>query len=103
MADPTRIRAQMQGNNAVVRVLMTHEMETGLRKDASGKSVPAWHITEVSAQHNAKTVMTAQWGPAISKNPFLQFVIKGAKAGDKVTLSWVDNKGQARSDEAVVT
>ena len=102
MADPMRIRAQMAGDKATVRVLMNHEMETGLRKDASGKAVPAWFIQEVSAALNGKTVMTAQWGPSIAKNPFLQFTVKGGKAGDKITISWVDNRGDKRSDEAVV-
>ena len=103
MADPMRIRAQAAGDKATVRVLMSHEMETGQRKDASGKVIPAWHITEVSAALNGKTVMTAEWGPAVSKNPFLQFTIKGAKAGDKVSVSWTDNKGDKRTDEASVT
>ena len=103
MADPMRIRAQAQGPNAVVRVLMSHEMETGQRKDAAGKTIAAWHITEVTAQLNGKTVMTTQWGPAVSKNPFLQFTVKGAKAGDKIKIDWVDNKGEKRSDEAVVS
>ena len=102
MADPMRIRAQVQGGNAVVRVLMAHEMETGQRRDSSGKVVPAWHINEVTAQHNGKTVLTAHYGPAVSKNPFLQFVIKGAKVGDKITISWVDNKGDKRTDESAV-
>ena len=102
MADPMRIRAQAAGDKATVRVLMAHEMETGLRKDAAGKTIPAWHIQEVSAQLNGKTVMTAQWGPSIAKNPFLQFNVKGAKAGDKIAISWVDNRGDKRSDEATV-
>ena len=103
MADPMRIRAQAAGDKATVRVLMSHEMETGQRKDASGKVIPAWFIQEVSASHNGKVVMTAQWGTSISKNPFLQFNIKGAKAGDKVTIAWVDNHGDKRSDEATVS
>ena len=103
MADPMRIRAQAAGDKATVRVLMSHEMETGLRKDAAGKAIPAWFIQEVVAQHNGKTVMTAQWGPSVAKNPFLQFNVKGAKAGDKITMSWTDNKGEKRSDEATVS
>ena len=102
MADPMRIRAQVAGDKATVRVLMAHEMESGQRKDAAGKTIPAWHIQEVTAQHNGKTVMTAQWGTAIAKNPFTEFVVKGAKAGDKITVSWVDSRGDKRSDEAVV-
>ena len=103
MADPMRIRAQVAGTNATVRVLMAHEMETGQRKDAAGKVIPAWHITDVTATHNGKTVLTAEWGPAVSKNPFLQFNIKGAKAGDKVGVTWKDNKGDTRTDEATVS
>ena len=103
MADPMRIRAQSTGDKATVRVLMSHEMETGLRKDAAGKVIPAWYIQEVSAQLNGKTVMTAQWGPSVAKNPFLQFSVKGAKAGDKIAMSWTDNKGEKRSDEATVS
>jgi sulfur-oxidizing protein SoxZ len=82
MADPMRIRAQASGDKTTVRVLMSHEMESGQRKDTSGKLIPAWHITEVTATLNGKTVMTAQWGASVSKNPFLQFVIKGAQKGD---------------------
>jgi sulfur-oxidizing protein SoxZ len=103
MADPMRIRAQAAGDKATVRVLMAHEMETGQRKDAAGKVIPAWYIQMVSAQLDGKTVLTAQWGPAVSKNPFLQFSVKGAKAGDKVSVSWVDNKGDKRTDEATVS
>ena len=103
MADPMRIRAQAAGEKTTVRVLMNHEMETGLRKDGAGKVIPAWFIQEVSASHNGKPVLTAQWGPAIAKNPFLQFVVKGAKAGDKIAVTWVDNKGDKRTDEATVS
>jgi sulfur-oxidizing protein SoxZ len=98
-----RIRAQMAGTKATVRVLMSHEMETGQRKDAAGKVIPAWYIQEVTANHNGNPVFSAQWGPAISKNPFLQFNLKAAKAGDKVSVTWKDNKGETRTDEATVS
>jgi sulfur-oxidizing protein SoxZ len=103
MADPMRIRAQVQGDKATVRVLMSHEMETGQRRDAAGKVIPAWFIQEVSASLNGKKVLDAQWGPSVAKNPFLQFNIKGAKAGDKVAVTWKDNKGDTRTDEATVS
>ena len=102
MASPMRIRARAQGDVADVRVLMAHEMESGARKGSDGKLVPAWFIQEVVASHNGKQVMVAQWGPAVSKNPYLQFKVKGAKAGDKVTVTWKDNKGESRTDEAAV-
>ena len=103
MSDPMRIRAQAAGGKATVRVLMSHEMETGLRRDAAGKIVPAWYIQHVTAKHNDNVVLSAQWGRSVAKNPFLQFSIKSARAGDKVAITWVDNHGDTRTDEATVS
>ena len=103
MPDPMRIRAQAAGDKVTVRILMAHEMDTGQRKDAAGAIIPAWHIQQVSARHNDKLVLAAQWGPAVSKNPFLQFVLKSAKVGDKIAVTWLDNRGETRTDEATVT
>jgi len=103
MSDPMRIRAQTAGGNAIVRVLMSHEMETGQRRDAAGKIIPAWHISEVTANLNGKAVLSAEWGPAVAKNPFLAFKFSGARAGDKVVVTWVDNRGEKRTDEAVIS
>jgi sulfur-oxidizing protein SoxZ len=103
MADPMRIRAAVDANGVTeVKVLMSHEMETGQRKDAQGKTIPAWFIQNVTATHNNKTVLSAEWGPAVSKNPFLSFKFKGAQKGDKVQITWIDNKGDKRTDEATV-
>ena len=102
MSDPMRIRAQAQGDKTTVRVLVSHEMESGQRKDAAGKVVPAWFIQSINATWNGKTVMSAQWGTAVSKNPYMQFSFKGGKAGEKVIVNWVDNHGDKRSDEAVI-
>ena len=103
MADPMKIRASMMGDKVVVKVLMAHEMETGQRKDSAGKNVPAWFIQNVTATHNGKTVLSAQWGPAVSKNPFLEFRFSGGKAGEKVVVTWTDNKGDKRTDEATIS
>jgi sulfur-oxidizing protein SoxZ len=102
MAAPTRIRASMQGDKVLVRVLMTHEMESGQRRDATGKVVPAHFIREVSVRHNGRTVLAAQWGPAVSKNPYLQFAFTGGKPGDRIQVTWVDSKGDTRTDEAAI-
>ena len=103
MSDPMRIRAQAQGDKITVRVLVSHEMESGQRKDAAGKTVPAWFIQSINATWNGKIVMSAQWGTAVSKNPYMQFSFKGGKAGEKVIVNWVDNRGEKRSDEAVIS
>jgi len=98
-----RIRAAVDaGGVTEVKVLMSHEMETGQRRDAAGALVPAWFIQNVTATHNGKTVLSAQWGPAVAKNPFLSFRFKGAQKGEKVQVTWVDNKGDKRTDEATI-
>jgi len=103
MAEPMKIRATMAGDTADVKVLMNHPMETGQRKDAkTGKLIPAHFIQTVTAQVNGKSVLEAQWSQAVSKNPFLGFKVKGAKAGDKVTVSWSDNMGEKNSADATV-
>jgi len=104
MADPMKIRAVLDPatGKVEVKVLMAHEMETGQRKDAKGAVIPAWFIQGVTATCNGRTVLDAEWGPAVAKNPFLSFRFGGAKAGDKVVISWVDNHGDKRSDEAVI-
>ena len=102
MPDPMKIRAAMVGDKVEVKVLMSHEMETGQRKDAKGAVIPAWFIQNGTATHNGRTVLSAEWGPAVSKNPFLSFRFSGGKPGDKVVITWVDNRGEKRSDEATV-
>ena len=102
MADPMRIRAQSKDGVTEVRVLMAHPMETGQRKDASGNLIPGHYIKDVKAMVGDRTVLSAQWGPAISQNPFLHFKFKGAKPGDKIRITWTDNKGETRTDEATI-
>ena len=102
MADPMKIRANVVGDSTEVKVLMSHEMETGQRKDAQGTAIPAWFIQTVTATWNGKTVLSAQFGTAIAKNPFLSFKFKGGAKGDKVLVSWVDSRGDKRTDEAVI-
>ena len=102
MADPMRIRATSKDGVVNVKVLMSHEMETGQRKDAAGKAVPAHFIQNVTATWQGKTVLAAQWGPAVSKNPYLEFNFKGGQKGEKLQVIWTDNKGDKRTDEATI-
>ena len=104
MANTIKIRAKAKGGATTVKSLMTHPMETGLRKDKkTGKVIPAHFIQEVTCEHNGNNVLTALWGAAVSKNPYLSFKFKGAKAGDTLTLSWVDNKGESDSTETKIS
>jgi len=98
-----KIRAKAKNGITTVKALISHTMETGLRKDKkTGKKIPPHHINEVIGEYNGKIVMTANWGPAISKNPYLSFKFKGGSAGESVKISWVDNKGKSDSLEAAI-
>jgi sulfur-oxidizing protein SoxZ len=102
MAEPMKIRARIEGDAADVKVLMSHPMETGQRKNEKGELVPLHFIQSVVATLNGKTVLDAQWSQAVARNPFLGFRVKGAKAGDKITVSWTDNTGDKGSVETTV-
>ena len=101
MGDPMKIRAKLEGDVADVRVLMAHPMETGQRKQG-GKAVPLHFIQSITATLNGKPVFSADISQAISRNPVFAFKVKGAKAGDKIVITWKDNKGETRTDETTV-
>ncbi|SIT66534.1 sulfur compound chelating protein SoxZ [Ectothiorhodosinus mongolicus] len=94
-----RVRAQLRDGVTNVRALISHPMETGQRRDNSGNVVEAHYITEVVAEMGSRHIMTANWGPAISRNPYLSFEFEGANTGETLKLSWVDNKGEQDSTE----
>ena len=98
-----KMRAKAADGVTTIKALISHPMETGTRKDKkTGKKIPAHFIQEVVCEHKGNAIMTANWGPAISKNPYLSFKFSGAAAGDTVQLSWVDNKGEKDSSETTI-
>lgn len=102
MADPMKIRATVNGELCEIKVLMSHPMETGQRKE-NDKLIPAHFIQTFTIAVNDKTVIEAETGTSVSRNPVFGFKVKGPKAGDKVTVSWVDSKGDKRTDEATIS
>ena len=103
MAKSIKIRAKLKGDKTTVKCLMTHPMETGLRKDKkTGKLIPAHFISEVVAETGGKTVMTTNWSGGVSKNPYLSFAFTGGAKGDEVKISWADNQGGSDSGTATI-
>jgi sulfur-oxidizing protein SoxZ len=97
-----KIRASLKGDVTEVRILMAHPMETGQRKDAAGNTVPVHFIQSITVEVGGKKVVDGIVGTSVSRNPVFGFKVKGAKAGDKVVVNWVDNKGEKRTDEAAI-
>lgn len=97
-----KMRAKLTGDVTEVKVIINHPMETGRRKDDFGQLIPAHFIQLVIATLNDQPVLEMQWGTGISKNPYLTFHLKGAKAGDKIAVTWHDNLGKTASGETAV-
>ena len=98
-----KMRAKAADGVTTIKALISHSMETGTRKDKkTGKKIPAHFIQEVVCEHKGNKVMVANWGPAISKNPYLSFKFTGGASGDTVKLSWVDNKGEKDSSQTTI-
>ena len=102
MGKPMRIRARADGDVVEVKILISHIMETGFRKNDSGGLIPAHFIQFVTITCDGRIVLSAQWGPAVSANPFLAFKFQGGRRGETLKVTWVDNRGDTRSDEAVI-
>jgi len=95
MASTIKVKTKFLGDVVQVKSLMQHPMETGARKDPdNGFIIPAHHITQLIFTNNGKQVMVANFSTAVSKNPYFSFSFKGAKAGDTLIISWVDNIGE---------
>ena len=101
--DNMKMRAQLKGEVTEVKVLMSHPMETGRKKDDFDKLIPAHFVQLVTATLNGKTVLEAQWGTGISKNPYLTFRLTGAKIGDIIEVTWIDNLGETATQNIAVT
>ncbi len=97
MASTIRVKAVASGGKTQVQSLIRHPMDSGFVKDKKGQIIPAHHIEVLQFEHGGKTVFTAFWGPAVSKDPYVKFSFSGGKKGDDLKVSWVDNKGQSDS------
>lgn len=102
MAAPMKIKAIMRGDLADIRVLLAHPMETGQRKDPAGNTIPAHFVKQLTIRVGERIVVDAQIGTAVSRNPVFGFKVKEARAGERVVVTWIDNQGDGRTDEAVI-
>lgn len=103
MADSIRIKTIAGAGNIEVRALINHPMYIGKRDKASGKFVDPHYIEEVAVELNGKTILRGDWSSGVAKNPYLAFKIRGATTGDKLKLSWKDNKGESDSLETTIS
>lgn len=97
-----KVRAKEKGGVVTVKCLLSHPMETGLRKNKkTGKLIPAHFIETVTCTSGGSNVMTANLSGGVSKNPYLSFKF-GGKKGDKITIAWTDNTGKSDSADGKI-
>jgi sulfur-oxidizing protein SoxZ len=97
MAGPMKMRATLGSGFTDLRVLMTHPMST----EQQTKGQPHF-IQQLTVKVNGRTVVEGQISQAVSRNPVFSFRLKGGAKGDKVEVSWLDNKGETNKTEAAV-
>ncbi len=89
-----RIRSKRRKQKAQIRILIAHPMENGRNRDPeTGRFIPAHFIQQLSISLNDQPAVEANLSGSISKDPYFSFVLTPVKAGDKVSVSWVDNLG----------
>jgi sulfur-oxidizing protein SoxZ len=81
-----------KGEVLEIKTLISHEMESGQRRDAAGKAIPRKIINKVTAAFNGKVFFEADWHPAISANPYQAFFFKAEESGE-FTFTWKDDDG----------
>ena len=101
-AGPMKMRATLASGYTDVRVLMTHPMETGQRKDQDGKLIPLHFIQNLTVKVNGRIVVEGQVSQAVSRNPVFCFRLKGGARGDRIEVSWLDNNGETNQTESAV-
>ncbi|HRQ57685.1 MAG TPA: thiosulfate oxidation carrier complex protein SoxZ [Azoarcus taiwanensis] len=102
MADPILIRAAVSNGITEIRMRLTHPMETGQRTDAAGGTIPAHFITRMTVEHNDRVLVSAHMAPSIAADPLFTFRFRGGASGDSIRVSWLDNRGETRSDDALI-
>lgn len=98
-----KIRTKPQTSGYLLRILISHPMETGRRRDTDGSLIPAHYIETVTIEHNGKIIVSSQFGMGISRDPYLAFRLPTAQAGDSIRVAWVDNLGQRDSETVLIT
>ena len=91
-----------RGDTVEVKALVSHVMETGLRKDREGKVIPRKILNKFICTVSGKEVFSADFEPAVSPNPYIQFKFKARESGP-VVLTWVDDDGSKIVGEEKIT
>lgn len=91
-----------KGEIIEIKTLISHEMESGQRKDADGKIVPRKIINKFEAKINGKPLFTAEWHPSVSANPYQSFFAR-IEETSTIDFAWTDDDGSVYRTTSKVT
>lgn len=89
------------GEVITIKTLISHDMESGQRKDKDGNVIPRQIINKFSCEFNGKPVFTCDVEPAISANPYFEFSAKVMESGT-FKFAWVDDNGETYTHEQAI-
>jgi len=96
---PPRAR---RGDVIEIKTLMSHVMETGYRRTATGDIVPRDIITSFTCRYNGAEIFRADLFPAIAANPFIAFFTVAAESGT-FDFEWIGDNGFSATARAAIT
>lgn len=102
MTSTIKVRSKLKGKSAIIKLIIKHPMTVDKLDKNTGKVIPAHFIDKVNVLHNGKQIIHANWGQAVSTNPFVTFTLKEANKGDQMVINWSDNKGKTDSLEITI-
>ena len=91
-----------KGDIIEIKTLISHEMESGQRKDSAGALVPRKIIKLFEAHFNGKPVFSADWNPSVSANPYQSFFARVEESG-VFDFAWTDDDGTVTKATAKIT
>lgn len=95
-----KLRTLQRDGSVELKVLIEHPMESGRRLDeTTGLAIPAHYIRELTVAVNDRIVIRAELGTAIARNPYFAFYLAEGKTGDRIRVTWVDNRGASETGE----
>ncbi len=86
------------GEVITIKTLITHKMESGVRRDSDGNVIPRMIINRFTTEFNGQLVFEADMHGAISANPYMEFSAKVEESGT-FTFTWVDDEGTVYTTE----
>lgn len=90
------------GETITIKTLISHNMESGQRKDGDGNLIPRSIINRFHVTFNGETVIDVQMEPAISTNPYFEFDATVPESGEFV-FTWYDDDGSVYEQKNSVT